>query len=210
MESDRIFCRKCGAENEKSGKFCRKCGADLYHVSQPNKPSIAWYILPILFSIIGGIIGYFVIRSKDEKMAKNILYVGLGIFVLGILITAVPSPSPVDTEDRISTPAPTPDVITVDAWDLYFEYSTNEIAADAKYKGKIVNVDGVVHRVDRDILGAPYITLETSGFGLIQCMFDRGYEPQLAQLEAGQYVTVQGICHGSGVTSVLIDDCTLL
>jgi ribosomal protein L40E len=112
MESDRIFCNKCGAENEKSSKFCKKCGAALYYVSQLNKPSIAWYLLPILLGILGGIIGYFVIRSKDVKMAKNMLYVGLGIFVLGIvLIAAMPSPPPVDTgvpEFSPSSPSPTP------------------------------------------------------------------------------------------------------
>ncbi|MEA2076278.1 MAG: zinc-ribbon domain-containing protein [Euryarchaeota archaeon] len=106
MGSDRIFCDKCGAENEKSSKFCKKCGANL-HAASAEKPSNWWYLLPILFGILGGIIGYIVIRVKDEKMAKNILYVGLGTFVLGVIfIAAVPSPPPVDTEVPISTPTP--------------------------------------------------------------------------------------------------------
>ena len=72
-----------------------------------GKPSNWWYLLPILLGILGGIIGYIVIKVKDEKMAKNILYVGLGTFVLGIIfIAAVPSPPPADTEVPISTPPP--------------------------------------------------------------------------------------------------------
>jgi len=44
----------------------------------PERPrSNWWYLLPILFSIIGGIISYFVIKNDDLKKAKNCLCVGL-------------------------------------------------------------------------------------------------------------------------------------
>jgi hypothetical protein len=107
MANDKIYCDKCGAENEVGSSFCKKCGADL-HGTSAEKPSNVWYLLPILLGIIGGIIGYIVIKVKDKKMARNILYVGLGTFVLGIIIiAAIPSPSPeVDTGVPISTPTP--------------------------------------------------------------------------------------------------------
>ena len=106
MANNKIYCSKCGAENEVGSSFCKKCGADL-HAASAEKPSNWWYLLPILLGILGGIIGYIVIKVKDEKMAKNILYVGLGTFVLGIIfIAAVPSPPPADTEVPISTPPP--------------------------------------------------------------------------------------------------------
>jgi len=102
MANDKIYCSKCGAENEVGSSFCKKCGVDLRGASA-EKPSNWWYLLPILLGILGGILGYIyfstVIKVKDEKMAKNILYVGLGTFVLGIIfIAAVPSPPPADTE----------------------------------------------------------------------------------------------------------------
>ena len=44
----------------------------------PERPrSNWWYLLPILFSIIGGVISYFVIKNDDRKKAKNCLCVGL-------------------------------------------------------------------------------------------------------------------------------------
>jgi hypothetical protein len=52
-------------------------------MANDEKPSNVWYLLPILLGILGGLIGYFAIKGKDKKMAKNILYVGLGTFVLG-------------------------------------------------------------------------------------------------------------------------------
>lgn len=44
--------------------------------------SRAWYILPILFGLLGGIIGYSVVKRDDPKLAKRIL-------VLGIVRTAL-------------------------------------------------------------------------------------------------------------------------
>ena len=39
-----------------------------------------WYILPIFFSIVGGIIAYFVIREDDPSKAKNCLWLGIILF----------------------------------------------------------------------------------------------------------------------------------
>ena len=107
MESDRILCSKCGTENEKTSNFCKKCGTALGYVSQPKKPSVAWYLLPIFLGIIGGIIGYFAMKGKDKKMAKNILYIGVGTLVIGfVFIAAVPSPPSVDYGTPMTTPTP--------------------------------------------------------------------------------------------------------
>lgn len=42
------------------------------------------YVLPIFFSIIGGLIVYFALRNRDPKLAKNCL--NLGFIMLGIKI----------------------------------------------------------------------------------------------------------------------------
>ena len=53
----------------------------------PEKPrSNWWYILPILFGIIGGIIAYFAIRKDDRQKGKKCLYIGLVLFAIGIIV----------------------------------------------------------------------------------------------------------------------------
>ena len=53
----------------------------------PERPrSNWWYLLPIFFSLIGGIIAYFAIRRDDSKKAKNCLYLGLILTGIGIVI----------------------------------------------------------------------------------------------------------------------------
>jgi len=42
-----------------------------------KKRSNWWYLVPILFGIIGGIIGYFALRRDDLQKAKKCLYIGL-------------------------------------------------------------------------------------------------------------------------------------
>ncbi len=52
-----------------------------------KKRSPLWYELPLLFSIIGGIIAYYKIRKDDPKKARNCLIIGsLVIFVIIIWI----------------------------------------------------------------------------------------------------------------------------
>jgi len=44
----------------------------------PQRPrSIVWFILPTLFSIIGGVIAYFVLKNDDPSKAKNCLWLGI-------------------------------------------------------------------------------------------------------------------------------------
>jgi FtsH-binding integral membrane protein len=55
-------------------------------MSYPEKPrSNAWFLLPILFGVIGGIIAFFILRHDDPRKAKNCLYLGLVFMLIGII-----------------------------------------------------------------------------------------------------------------------------
>ncbi len=43
-----------------------------------------WYLLPIFFQIIGGVIAYFVLRDDDSKKAKNCLWLGIALTAIKI------------------------------------------------------------------------------------------------------------------------------
>jgi len=56
-------------------------------MSYPEKPrSNAWFLLPIVFGVIGGIIAFFILRHDDPRKAKNCLYLGLVLMVVGIML----------------------------------------------------------------------------------------------------------------------------
>ena len=53
----------------------------------PERPrSDFWFLLPIFLGVIGGIIAYFVLRQDDPKKAKNCLYLGIVLAIIGMLI----------------------------------------------------------------------------------------------------------------------------
>jgi len=43
-----------------------------------------WYLLPIFFNIIGGVIAYFILRDDDPKKAKNCLWLGIVLIAIKI------------------------------------------------------------------------------------------------------------------------------
>jgi len=53
----------------------------------PERPrSNFWFLLPIFLGLIGGIIAYFVLRQDDPKKAKNCLYLGIVLAIIGMMI----------------------------------------------------------------------------------------------------------------------------
>jgi len=99
------LCNNCGSKILEKTQFCTECGNSLDNLSQTNisttpqsypqysrqggKPSAAWWLLPIFFSIIGGIIAWACIRDRDPRMAKNNLILGIILTVLPIIVTLI-------------------------------------------------------------------------------------------------------------------------
>ena len=48
-----------------------------------------WYLLPIFLGLIGGIIAYLVLRKDDPKKAKNCLYLGIVLAIIGIFLNVL-------------------------------------------------------------------------------------------------------------------------
>ena len=109
-----------------------------------------------------------------------------------------PEQSPIVTSD--SNPS-----VTISASKLYKEYNENEIAADEKYKGKIIEVTGVIRDIGNDIMDNAYITLVGNEyFGDIQCYFNE--KSVVSKLSKGKRITVMGSCSGLMI-NVQVNDC---
>jgi len=58
--------------------------------SYPERPrSNLWFLLPIFLGLIGGVIAYFILRHDDPRKAKNCLYLGIALAVMGIVMNAI-------------------------------------------------------------------------------------------------------------------------
>lgn len=82
------------------------------------------------------------------------------------------------------------------------DYDHNAVGADSTYKGHIVEVTGVVDKIDT-VLGKPSVTLRGSSSKLVQCDFND--DTGLAGLSPGQTVKIKGNCNGEFIYVVLSD-----
>lgn len=105
-------------------------------------------------------------------------------------------------------------ITEVDYTILHQEYMDNPIAADAKYKGKILQLTGKVENIDREIAGNTYITFNIGGqYSLenVRITFKKSEETKVAQLKKGQTVTIKGKCTGTLLsTTVALNDCEIV
>jgi tRNA_anti-like len=74
-------------------------------------------------------------------------------FIVVLGLTGCPSSKPA------KAPAPTEPAMDVKAGDLLNEYGTNAVAADAKYKGKVLRVTGKFGSAQKVPLGAYAVQL---------------------------------------------------
>jgi hypothetical protein len=103
-----------------------------------------------------------------------------------------------------STPAGT---VKIDSAVLCAEYLDNELKADKKYKGKTIQVTGVVEEVKNDYDGY-YAQLKGASKGYlpytINVYFADSALDRLSNVEKGQEISAIGTCEGKSMFSFVI------
>ncbi|HEX7314345.1 MAG TPA: hypothetical protein VF297_10500 [Pyrinomonadaceae bacterium] len=97
--------------------------------------------------------------------------------------------------------------ITTD--ELYAAYAANTVAADERFKGKVLAISGTVQGVAKYGKGSAINLLPSSGKGVVQCYFEESENQAVARLTRGQQVTVKGRCDQFFEDTVLVYDCLL-
>ncbi len=57
---------------------------------QIRRRSSLWFLLPIVFNVVGGIVAYFVIRDDDPKKARSCLLLGIILAAIPVLLFVMP------------------------------------------------------------------------------------------------------------------------
>lgn len=116
--------------------------------------------------------------------------------VMGTLLMIVACNRPVKPSGPVEAPKP---VATVTADEMLEEYKKNEIAADQKFKDKLVQVSGKVAEVKKAPLLGYYVALGSPQEGEmfdIMCYLDNSAVDDAAKLQKGEDVTLLGYCRG--------------
>jgi hypothetical protein len=105
--------------------------------------------------------------------------------------------------------------VVVSAAELVQEFQNNPVAADRKYKGKYLEIAGVVDRTGTDGSGTPFVVLhagDENAMLKIECFFrltDEEDEVPIKRLGQGQTITVRGEYNGR-VSNVQVRDGVLV
>ena len=98
----------------------------------------------------------------------------------------------------------------VTAAQLWSAFNDNEVAAEDRYKGRLVAVTGKISKIATSITGAPEVTMNVDQYGMATVTFDfpRDARAQIAKLKKGSVAKISGECKGFllGMT-VHFSDC---
>jgi hypothetical protein len=98
---------------------------------------------------------------------------------------------------------------TVNYKDLADEFEANSVAAEGKYEGKVIHVQGPIYSIDKDLTGNPYIMLSGEyDIAMIRCEVDESTTP-LQSLRKGQVITIGGVV-GDTTMGVSLSPCTVV
>lgn len=110
-----------------------------------------------------------------------------------------------------SEPSAAPEM-TAKATELMSEYKANEVRADAKYKGKVIRMTGVVNEIKKDFTDSIVVTVGTGkDFELpaVSCSFGDESTAQVAAMSKGDKIDAVCKCNGLMVMHVMMTDCTI-
>lgn len=182
-------CPECGKDISDKAECCPSCGAPNTSINKsstiptPTKPASKRFGCGIIAIVI--LVGLYFIGNSGQN--NN----GTG-----------------SSTQSSSADSSVPEY-TLSAENLFRRYSENEVSADLMYKGKLLQVSGVVDSIGKDIIGSSYVTLKTSTYGAnVQCFFENDKLSALASLSKGMTLTVKGTCSGK-MMNVLLKKCVM-
>jgi hypothetical protein len=117
-----------------------------------------------------------------------------------------------DTQEtkKSAEPEKTAPEVTITSANLSKEYSENEVAADQKYKGKIIEVSGKITSVDNGISDNEMIVRLSDGKYDINnawCYTQESERDKVLTFKKGQQVTLIGKGDSATLNSPVLKDC---
>lgn len=141
----------------------------------------------------------------NTRQVKQI-QIAIGIIISIVALVVVIGTAMIKTKQPKENPETLVPSYTLTASQLYAAYDANEVAADNKYKGKVIVVSGTIESIGKDILDEAYIVLEAGGMmSGVQCMFSDEYLLAFNKISKGQNVSILGTVSGLSLGSVLVE-----
>ena len=195
--SKMVKCKVCGKEISKGAK-CPNCGKDSRcFVSRHKVLTVigGLVIIGALGSITGGNSNNKISDSKQTSVSVE---------------NSDSKQTSVSNEN--SNKKQMEPELSISATELINAYKENEIKADKMYKGKIVEVNGIVDAIDSGIDDKAIVRLSDGDeFSIynVYCHIDNENQNKACELKKGQNVTIVGEANGEIAGEPVIKDCKI-
>lgn len=200
------LCSECGKEISDKAGVCPNCGAPVAPpVAQAAPPKDNQTATP-----------------KDKKKIAK-WKVALGIFLFFVVIIALAGndekkpadgsdPAKSSSAEKKAEPAPKPQGEKIDllsAEQLWGAFAENEVAAEKKYMGKTVAIEGFIHSIETSFMGYPEIVFDIQyGIQTVRCQFPKKSSDLIAEMKKDQRVIIIGKVTGFTLGTMLsLEDC---
>jgi hypothetical protein len=129
------------------------------------------------------------------NLRKHLL--SLFVFTVFIILAIGSVDSGADTKDVQSQASE----LRLSANEIIRDYIENEVKADLKYDGKVVEITGVIDGIGKDLIDTIYITVgkvSSNDFldRSVQCYFTESEASSVGNVSVGEHVTVKGKIDG--------------
>lgn len=137
-------------------------------------------------------------------MSRNVIYTGLAVVLVAVIAGLYfYNIGHKDLKNK------TPDVV-ITAPELYEAYSADEEYANQIYLNKIIEVVGVLDKIEVNQDSSLNLVLASGDpMGNIICTFEKNSDLQSSNLKTGDNITIKGICKGM-LLDVLLNNCVLV
>ena len=195
--SKMVKCKVCGKEISKGAK-CPNCGKDSRcFVSRHKVLTVigGLVIIGALGSITGGNSNNKISDSKQTSVS----------------IENSDSKQTSVSNENSNKKQMEPE-LNISATELINAYNENEVKADKMYKGKIVEVNGIVDEIDSGISDNAMVILSDGdefSFDDVICYIDNDNQNKACELNKGENVTIIGKADGEVAGTPCIKDCKI-
>ena len=195
--SKMVKCKVCGKEISKGAK-CPNCGKDSRcFVSRHKVLTVicGLVIIGTLGSVTGGNSNNKISDSKQTSVSVE---------------NSDDKQTSVSVEN--SNKKQMEPELNISASELINAYKENEVKADKMYKGKIVEVNGIVDGIDSDMDDKAVVRLSDGDkFSIytVSCYIDDENQDNACELKKGENVTIIGKADGEIIGEPVIKDCKI-
>ena len=195
--SKMVKCKVCGKEISKGAK-CPNCGKDSRCFVSRHK----------VLTVIGGLViigalGSVTGGNSNNKISDN--------KQTSVSVENSDSKQASVSNENSNKKQMEPE-LSISATELINAYKENEVKADKMYKGKIVEVNGIVDGIDSGIDDKAIVTLSDGDeFSIytVSCYIDDENQDKACELNKGENVTIIGKADGEVIGLPSIKDCKI-